>query len=192
MEKSQVLGSRELQRVLKQLPDDLQTNALASAGRAGAKELRRVGYAHLAVAMRKRSPREDDIVVQRRRNRTGKPVVMFDVGPPKRKPELRWLHDGTEPHLISADSKYGTRRGARNVAYGSREGSFLTDLAIVFGKTIRHPGQRSRPWLKSATFSSKDGVMRAMATALRKAIPRQVRRLVSKEYRDRRIRRFLR
>lgn len=192
MKKSEVLGVRELQKVLRQLPADLQKNALAAVARAGAQELRRAAYAQLAVAMDKRSPREEDIIIKKRRNRTGKIIEVYDVGPPSWAPQFRWLHNGTAPHLISATTKYGTRRGARNVAYGKREGRILTNRVVVFGDEIAHPGQPARPWLKIATFSSKELVMRAMALKLRQALPKQVKKLVSKNYRDRQLRKFIR
>lgn len=190
--KSEVLGGKELARVMRQLPKRLQQNALAATARAGGLELRRVAYAHLAVAMASRSPREEDVLIKRRRNRTGDVRAIVDVGPPTRKPQLRWLHDGTRPHTISAVTKFGTRRGRTNVAYGSRDGSILTDRTTIFGVDVDHPGQTSQPWLKTATFASQNRVLTAMGRSMARALPRQVKRLVSTNYRNQQLRRLVR
>lgn len=192
-QKSEVLGGREMARVMRELPRQLQVNALSAAARAGAVELRRVAYAHLAVAMASRSPVEEDVVVRRRRgDRDGAPRATVDVGPPAKRPWLRWLHDGTRPHFISAVTKYGRRRGRLNVAYGAREGSILTDRNTIFGVDVDHPGQPSRPWLRTAAFAAQAGVLRAMGQSMARAVPRQVKRLVSKHYRNQQVRKFLR
>lgn len=192
--KSEIVGAQELQRVLKRLPDDLQQRVLGSATRAGAIELQRHAYARLALALGSRSPREDDVIIKQRRNRTGKPLAMYDVGPPKRKPQLRWLHTGTAAHKISAVTKYGTRRGVRDVAYGTRNTKVLASrrLGKFFGREVNHPGQQGQPWLETAVFSSRDSVMSAMAGAMRKALPRVTKALVSQQYRGKQLRRFLR
>lgn len=190
--KSEILGAAELQRVMRKLPGDLQERVLGSMSRAGAVELQRHAFARLALAMRSRTPREDDVVIRRRRNRSGKPQAIYDVGPPKRKPQLRWLHSGTEPHIISAVEKFGTRRGVRNVRYGTRDSKVLTNRSKFFGRQVNHPGQQAQPWLETAVHSSRDAVMAAMAAAARRALPRVTRVLVSKEYRNKQLTRFFR
>jgi hypothetical protein len=194
-------GVKEMAAVMKALPDQLARNALAATARAGAQELQSSGYAYLSMAMN-RSAREDDVVIRQARGEKGDRLQsVYNVGPPKRKPWLRWLHDGTAPHLISSVTKYGTRRGVRNVAYGVRGvGKFskqtakrvLASSATIFGTTVQHPGQPSRPWLEQAVFASQNRVMKAMAEKLRAALPKQVNRLVSSKFRRQQLRRFLR
>jgi len=188
----ELLGAEEMKRVMRKLPDQLQRNVLSSVARAGARELQRVSYAHLALALSNRSPRAEDVVIRQRRDRSGDVRAIFDVGPPRRSPELRWLHDGTQPHLISASIKYGTRRGILNVAYGSRAGKVLSNLRTFFGSTVEHPGQPSRPWLKTATFAAREGIAKQMARQLTVSLPKQVQKLVSSEYRSAQLRKFFR
>lgn len=191
---SRMEGGPELAAVLRQLPDQLQKNALASTARAGALELRRFGLLHLTLAMQKRSAREDDVVIKARRSPKGETAAEYVVGPPRRKPWLRWLHDGTKPHLIGAGVKYGTRRGVRNVAYGVRNTVVLASRILdrFFGKQVSHPGQPPRPWLKAAQFAGANSVIRAMAEQVRKALPAQAKRLASSKFRSQQIRRLFR
>lgn len=185
-------GAREMSAVLRSLPDALARNALAATARAGATALQGSAFAYLSMAMN-RSAREDDVVIRQRRGDKGDRVQsVYDVGPPRRKPWLRWLHDGTAPHLISAVTKFGTRRGIRDTAYGSRDGSALASRDAIFGRTVQHPGQQSQPWLQQAVFASRDAVMRTMAEKLRPALAKQVRRLVSEKFRGQQLRRFFR
>lgn len=190
--KSRIDGAAEMNAVLRELPDQLQRNVMRSAGNAGAKALQRKAYAYLALAMSNRSPREDDVVVRQERAQRVQTQVVFGVGPPRRKPWLRWLHDGTAPHQISAVTKFGTRRGVRNVAYGTRDSKVLADRAAgkFFGKSVTHPGQPARRWLLMAMRNGNDAVMQAMAKKLRDQLPRQVRKLVSSKFRGQVLRRL--
>ena len=110
---SRMEGGAEMAAVLRELPAQLQKNALRSTARAGALELQRVSYAYLSLAM-KRSAREEDVIIKQRRSEKGEVAAEYVVGPPRRKPWLRWLHNGTRPHTISAVMRHGTRRGALN------------------------------------------------------------------------------
>lgn len=178
--------------VMRALPDALAKNAFDATARAGAQTLQRASYAYLSIAMN-RSAREDDVIIKRRRSEKGQVRAEYAVGPPKRKPWLRWLHDGTAPHLISAVTKFRTRRGIRDTAIGNREGgTILASRAKIFGRTIQHPGQPPRPWLEQANFAARDQVFRAMAEKLRVALARQTNRLVSSKFRRQQLRRFLR
>lgn len=174
---AEVRGWQELQAVLKELPRALAENALNATARAGAVELQGSAMAYLSVAMN-RSAREGDVVIKKARGTKGEDVQStYLVGPPRRKPELRWLHDGTQPHEIPASRA--------RVLFSRR-------LDAFFGRSVRHPGQKSRPWLKQASFVSMERVMLAMAQKMAAALPKQADRLVSQKYRDQLLRKFLR
>lgn len=165
-------GGAELAAVLRALPEKLAKNALAQVGRAGALELRDAAMTQLSTSMR-RGVREDDIIIKRERSRKGDDLqVDFGVGPPINKPWLRWLHEGTKPHLIA------------------RVKAVLTDGTRIFGDVIRHPGQPPRPYLKQAQFNSRDRVFRVMALKMKVALAKQVKRLVSQKYRSQQLRRI--
>ncbi len=191
---SHMEGGAEMAAVFRELPVQLAKNALLSTGRAGAKVLRDAALVQLGMYMRKRAPREDDVVVRQSRLPSDQLAVEFRVGPPRRKPWLRWLHDGTAPHRISAREKIGTRRGRRNVVYGTRETLVLASRIIdrFFGIEVNHPGQPPRPWLFAAQWGSGPDVIRAMGEQIRKALPKQAKRLVSQKYRDQQLRKWLR
>ena len=171
---AEITGGREMAAVLRALPDALAKNALNATARAGALQLQRTAYAYLALAMKSRSPREDDVIIKKRRGTKGEDVqAVYDVGPSTRKPWLRWLHDGTKPHVIE-------RRRAKVLAGTDK----------VYGQVVSHPGQAGIPWLKQAQFVSKDAVMKAMAEKMRPALAKQVKRLVSQKYRGQQLRRI--
>ena len=193
-EVSRIDGHKQLQAVMRKLPDQLQERVLGSATRAGAKELQRAAYARLAVAMESRFPRPEDVLIRKRRNPAagrGGVLAVYEVGPPKSKPQLRWLNNGTEPHIISAVTRYGTRRGARNSIIRAAGGSILTDLKVIFGPDALHPGQPAHKWLDTAVFKSQQAVFEEMAKGMRRALPRVVRALVSEKYRSTQIRGIL-
>jgi hypothetical protein len=175
---ARIEGVDQLCAVLRELPDRLARNALLSTARAGAMTLQKSCYAYLALAMRDRSPREDDVIIRQRRPKKGDAVqAEFGVGPPRGKPWLRWLNDGTAPHDITI------RR--RRVLFSER-------LKRFFGLTIHHPGQPPRKWMEAAVFASSEKVYAAMAVTLRKALPKQVQKLVSEKYRGAQVRGILR
>lgn len=174
---AEVQGWRELQSVLKELPRALAQNALNATARAGALSLQSTAQTYLSVAMN-RAAREGDVVIKKSRGTKGEDVqATYLVGPNKRKPQLRWLHDGTKAHLIEPRSK--------KVLFSRRLGRF-------FGREVSHPGQKSRPWLKQAQFAGAERVIKAMAEKMATALPKQVDRLVTDKYRDQVLRKWLR
>lgn len=169
-------GGAELAAVLRALPDALAKNALNATARAGATTLQRTAYTYLAMAMKSRSPRDDDVIIKKRRGKKGEDVqAEYGVGPPTRKPWLRWLHDGTKPHVIE-------RRRAK----------VLAGTDTVYGQVVNHPGQPGIPWLRQAQFTSMEDVMKAMAAKIRPALAKQTARLVSQKYRGQQLRRIFR
>lgn len=173
---AEVQGWQELRAVLQELPRALAQNALNATARAGAVELQKASMAYLSVAMN-RSAREGDVVMKKSRGTKGEDVqATYLVGPSRRKPWLRWLHDGTKPHQIEV------RRS--RVLFSRR-------LGVFFGRAIQHPGEKARPWLKQAQFASSARVLKAMAEKMAEAMPKQVDRLVSQKYRDQVLRKFL-
>lgn len=169
-----IMGGEDLSNVLNGLPDALAKNALRSAALAGARELQSAAYTHLSMVVKSGGPRRaDDVIIRSRRSPKGEVEARYDVGPPTRKPWLRWLHDGTKPHLITA-----------------RRSTALSNQLDYFGVAVRHPGQVSEPWLSAAHFSSADAVLKAMANSISKALSRQVKKLVSTKYRNKQLRRI--
>lgn len=171
---AEITGGRELAAVIRGLPDALARNALNATARAGAITLQRRAYAYLSMAMKSRSAREDDVIIKKSRATKSEAVqAEYKVGPPVRKPWLRWLHDGTKPHAIE-------RRKAKVLAGSDK----------VFGQVVNHPGQPGIPWLKQAQFTSLEDVMKAMADKVRPALAKQCKRLVSQKYRGQQFRRI--
>lgn len=215
---AEIQGGDELAAVLRGLPDALAKNALRAAGMAGAKALQDAAYITLSSAAKGGGPREsNDVIIRQGRSQKGAMEVLFRVGPPAKKPWLRWLHDGTKPHNISAVMRHGTRRGAldtqiapvwleggnavtlrrrgkkvRAVALRAAQVLVLADKAAgkFFGVSIRHPGQPPQPWLMQAQFTSAIEVYRAMSNKLAPALSKQVKRLVSTKYRNKQLRRI--
>lgn len=160
-------GVPEMLAVLKELPEALQKNALSTIARAGAVALQKEAKTQLGMSM-SRSVSPDDVIIKKRRSPKGEVRAEWVVGPPTRKPQLRWLHDGTKPHAIEV-------RNAEALASGDQ----------LFGEIVQHPGQPPRPWLQRAYFVSTDACIKAMAQACAKALVKQARNLVSKKYRGR-------
>lgn len=169
---SEMLGARQLQAVLKALPDRLARNALNAAVRAGAKVIQKEAYIQLAMVMRSRPPRPKDVLIIKERGRKDIVLSEYLIGPPTFRPELRWLHSGTIPHPIDIFESW---QGSQ--ALGPIEGR-----GILFADTIVHPGQRATLWMLKAYFRGKDRALKAMAEKLVKSIPVQVKRLVSEKY----------
>lgn len=173
---AEMQGWREMQAVLNELPRALAQNALNATARAGAVRLHEIAEIYLGAAM-KLPVREGDVIIKKSRGTKGEDVQStYLVGPTRRKPWLRWLHDGTKPHTIESRGRV----------------LFSRALGAFFGRTVKHPGQKSRPWLKQANFAGAGRVMKAMAEKMAEALPKQVGRLVSQKYRDQQLRKFLR
>lgn len=171
---AQIQGGEELAAVMRALPDALARNGLRASGLAGAKTLQDHAYVSLTSAVKSGGPRRaDDVIIKQQRSAKGVMEVAFKVGPPTRKPWLRWLHDGTKPHRIEI-----------------RRARVLSDGDKFFGRVVDHPGQPPLPWLLQAQFTSAEAVYRAMAEKLRPALSKQVKRLVSTKYRNKQLRRI--
>jgi hypothetical protein len=169
-------GGKELEAVLKALPDALARNGLSQAGRAGARVLQDQAYIELNAAIKGGGPRPaDDVIIKKLRPPKGSGVqVVYGVGPPTRKPWLRWLHDGTRLHLIAARHSRVLR----------------DDQGTYFGIITRHPGTPPIPWLKQAQFASQAAVLAASAVEMRPALAKQVRRLASWKFAKRQLKRI--
>ena len=174
--KSQILGAKELNAVLKALPDDLAKNTLSSVVLAGAKVVQKSGWAYLSINM-PRTARLDDVIIRRRRT-TGR-LAVADVGPPRNRPDLRWLHFGTKEHAVTAINAGGPSE-------------VLAARGEVFGAAVRHPGTRATFWLLRAFTAAKTRAIKAMAENMKKSLPRQVAKLHSKKYRNAKLKGIIR
>jgi len=188
---SQMQGGPELAAVLRKLPDQLARNALSSTALTGARTLQSAAYTQLSSYMASRAAQSDDVVLKKRRTPREPIVQQYDVGPPTSKPWLRWLHNGTKPHIISALVSTG-RRSRLRTNVSSR--AFLADKLHdkFFGVAVNHPGQPPRPWLTVAQWQSRDAVFKSMADQLRVALAKQARRLASTKYTRQQFRRIFR
>lgn len=169
-EQSEIIGLPEMLGVLRELPENLQKNALSSVSRAGASELRKAALEQLGIAMGRPAAR-DDVIVKKRRAPKGVVQSVHEVGPPTRKPQLRWLHNGTNPHWI-----------------GITHAEVLASSEDIYGEAFFHPGQDERPWLLRAYFLGQRRYLKKMGEAMGKALRRQTKILASKKYRGRNIR----
>lgn len=179
--KSGVDGAKELNAVLKALPADLAKNSLGTAVRAGAKVIQARAYTQLALAMDSRTVRKGDVIIVKRRTPKDHVQAVVEVGPPARAYTLRFLHDGTQPHLIDS--------------FDNRSIDSLGPIAgkgPLFTEQVNHPGQQPEPWLRKAYFKSKDDAFKALAENLAKSLPRQVKKLVSSKYRGRMLKKIRR
>lgn len=167
---SGMIGLEQMLGVLRELPGNLQKNALASIARAGAVELRKRALVQLGLVMQ-RSVRDDDVVMVKRRAGPGEVRAEYNVGPPTSKPQLRWLHNGTDPHLIN-----------------TTHSDVLASADQIYGEFVHHPGQAPQPWLERAYFLSRDPCLRAMAEKTAKALVRQTEILASSKYRSQQLR----
>lgn len=166
---SGVIGLEQMLGVLKELPGNLQKNALASIARAGAVHLKKETEIQLGMVMA-RTVRSDDIIVVKRRSPKGSVRAEYNVGPPTRKPQLRWLHNGVAPHVVD-----------------TTHAQVLASATEVFGTDTVHPGQPPRPYLERAYFLSQNENIRVMARQTAKALARQTKILASAKYRHSRI-----
>lgn len=167
---SEMIGLEGMLGVLRELPENLQKNALRSVSRAGAVALRKEALVQLGLVMG-RSVSQDDVIIKARRSPRGMVRSEHNVGPPTRKPQLRWLHNGTTPHEIA-----------------TTHADVLASADEIYATRMLHPGQPPRPWLQRAYFLSKNASVRAMGRAMAKALARQTKVLASKKYRSRELR----
>jgi len=161
---SQMIGAKELNDVLRALPDALAKNALDAVARAGAVEFKKHADVRLQSKMT-RSVRKTDLVLKKSKIANAERRSEFRVGPNVNRPQLRWLHDGTAPHVITI-----------------QQAEVLGTPAENFGEAVAHPGQHSRPYLREALFSSSDAVKRVMAEKMAPALAKQANKLSDEAY----------
>lgn len=157
----QVSGLRELERRLQEFPPQLQKRALDAALRAGGKDV---------VEEIQRRAADDPVIAhalrirqQRKRRRTsGSHLVIGFLRRTGAGMRAAWREFGTSPHTIIA-------RDAKVLAEGG--------AGAVFGRTVSHPGQPPRPFIRPALEAAGPRAVEIIRKRLAAYVERQHKRL---------------
>ena len=161
--RTRLTGTREMERVLKGLPQKVRGKVLASAARAGAQVVRKEAELRLG-------GEKGDIIVRKvgtrdKRKPTFKGGVTIRVGPPKDKFFLLFREFGSAAHAIVSRR----RRGSTVLAEAPG--------GEVFGPTVQHPGQPPRPFLRPAFDQTKGKALAAIGKSMGRGIEREATKL---------------
>lgn len=123
----EIIGLKELEKKLAQLPMKVEQKILRGMVRAGGQVVRKAAIQNLEGGDKK------DIVLRRSRikSRRGREVV--NVGVSRDSWALQFKETGTAPHTIKTNKK-----------------KTLSSGEVVFGVIIDHPGQPATPFLRPA------------------------------------------
>lgn len=155
--KFDISAFKDLEKLLKQLPEPLAKKALEDAARAGANLLRR--------EIRARAPQGEgklkrNILVKK--NKRTKYAVNYKVGVAGKIYYAHFIEFGTSPHLIAAKRK-----------------KLLTDGQEAFGKEVQHPGQSARPFLRPAVDAKGQEAIATFGQKLSETVLREATKLAS-------------
>lgn len=145
----QIHGMEALNKAFKKLPDRIAGNVLAAGVRAGAQVIRKAAIENLGGAKK-------DIVISKSRSPKG--TAKYKVGPSKDKWYLKFKEFGTKPHTINSKG-------------------IMTDGMTVFGRTINHPGQAAKPFLRPAIDEKSHAALQAMGKQMGKRIEKEAAKL---------------
>lgn len=150
-ERFEVHGLKEVNNLLKDLPEKVEKRILRSMVRAGAQVVRKAAVANLDGGT------NNDIILKPSRSKSrAKKAIIISVGPTKEKFYLKFLELGTKPHVIRRDQK-----------------KILSTGEEIFGVEVQHPGQAAEPFLRPALDENVDKVIEAMAKQGAKRIEKE-------------------
>lgn len=137
----EVIGLKNLERQLKNLPLKVERSVLRGMVRAGGQVVRKSAVRNLEGGANK------DLVLRRSRRKSQKGREVVDVAISSERWYLRFKETGTAPHTITTSKK-----------------KVLSSGEVVFGVEIQHPGQAATPFLRPAL----DGNVKKIIEAMRK------------------------
>lgn len=148
-------GFKELDKLLKQLPQEAAKKALEPAVRAGANVIRKEARANAPGKELKRH-----IIVKK--SRRTQYSVTYQIGTTKKAFYAHFFEFGTSPHLIKVFKK-------KSLAGG---GAF-------FGKEVQHPGQKAKPFLRPAMDTKRGEALQKIGEKLMETINKEAVKLAS-------------
>lgn len=156
---ARLLGARELERALKQLPKAVSKSVLRSTGRKALMPVYATASATAPKGFKGRPLKVQigsTLTKNQRQGRVKRGAVEVFVGSSDR-----------EAHLV----EFGTGPGVRVV---KKKGSEL------FGRRQPHPGTPAKPFLRPAWDSNKDAVLQIFKREIWKSLSRAARRLAKR------------
>lgn len=199
----EVKGLKELDAVLKSLPEKIEQNVMRGAIRAGQnvmlnavrEKLRSNGSIQsglLADSLRISFSRKalkrgwlNAKVIAGRRSKASAKSKTGDAAEKKKEPFYAYLLEfGTAAHFISikedAKPNKQTRRGERKYSYRTinnmvKRGSLVIGKHFV-GQSVAHPGARPKPFMRPAFDESQQAAIEAFAEYVRKRLPKELKK----------------
>lgn len=182
----EIKGLKELDAVLKSLPEKIEQNVMRGAIRAGQKVM--------LDAVREKlrsngSVRSGDLInslriqFDRKARKRGWVNAKLVVGS-KEAFYAHMLEFGTAAHFISikedAKPKRQTRRGERKYGYRTinkmvKRGSLVIGKHFV-GQSVSHPGSSPKPFIRPAFDESQQAAIEAFAEYVRKRLPKELKK----------------
>lgn len=182
----EIKGLKELDAVLKSLPEKIEQNVMRGAIRAGQKVM--------LDAVREKlrsngSVMSGDLInslriqFDRKARKRGWVNAKLVVGS-KEAFYAHMLEFGTAAHFISikedAKPKRQTRRGERKYGYRTinkmvKRGSLVIGKHFV-GQSVSHPGSSPKPFIRPAFDESQQAAIEAFAEYVRKRLPKELKK----------------
>lgn len=183
----EIKGLKELDAVLKSLPQKIEQNVMRGALRAGQKvmldavreKLRSNGSVKsgaLANSLRIRFDRKS-----RKRGWLNSKVVVGN----KDAYYAHMVEFGTAAHFIrireDAKPNRQTRHGTKKYSYKTinkmvKRGSLVIGKSFV-GESVSHPGARPKPFMRPAFDESQQAALEAFAEYVRKRLPKELKKV---------------
>lgn len=158
----QLEGFKELDRALKQLPKGVARKVINSANVSGAGIIRTQARRNLVQVIKNIDEGTAETlkgIVSRKTDQTAF-SIQHSVGATTREFNVNFFETGTKPHKITTSNPSGLGRGD-----------------AFFGRSVEHPGQAMRPWLRPAFDSSKNKVVKKIGDRLWAGIKREAAKL---------------
>ncbi len=166
---SRIVGAKEMSRLLKQIPRELQEKVVLAGLRGGANVWRKAAAQNLSSAgVTGRSIGVKQLVVVRRARTSTSKRPRLIVGNHKDAFFLAFREEGTAPHRIAPRPRGGAR------ALADR------DTGQFFGSEVMHPGEPARPWLRTAIDANINTAINAIGKALGRSIERAAVKLAGR------------
>ncbi len=161
---SRIVGAKQMSRLLKKIPQQLQEKVVLAGLRGGANVWRKAAVQNLSSA----GVTGRNLVVVRRARTSTRQRPRLIVGNHKDAFFLAFREEGTAPHRI----KPRARGGARALAD--------RDTGQFFGSEVMHPGEPARPWLRTAVDANINTAINATGKALGRSIERAAVKLAGR------------
>jgi|GEM_PF-6004749 len=153
-----ISGAKELDDLLKLLPEKIARKLADNAVRAGGNLLKK--------KVEDKAPGKIKKAIFVRKNQEGTSSVNYQIGTTKSAPEAHLVEFGTKAHKIVAGTKRGNSTGKK----------VLSNRKIIFGKTVNHPGAHTKPFFRPALDESHAEYMQKMASIMARGLAREAKR----------------